>query len=104
MDLHQLRCFVAVAEELHFGRAAQRLGMLPSALGRHIRMLEEDLGTRLLARTTRNTALTDEGSILLDEARTLLSQADDLAARFRTQGEARRQPSGWVLSTLLLRA
>jgi DNA-binding transcriptional LysR family regulator len=88
MDLHQLRCFVAVAEELHFGRAAQRLGMLPSALGRHIRMLEEDLGTRLLARTTRNTALTDEGSILLDEARTLLSQADDLAARFRTQGRS----------------
>jgi DNA-binding transcriptional LysR family regulator len=88
MDLHQLRCFVAVAEELHFGRAAQRLGMLPSALGRHIRMLEEDLGTRLLARTTRNAALTDEGTMLLDEARSLLSQADDLAARFRTRGRS----------------
>lgn len=86
MDLHQLRCFVAAAEELHFGRAAQRLGMLPSALGRHIRMLEDDLGTRLLARTTRNTTLTDEGAILLDEARALLSQADDLATRFRTKG------------------
>lgn len=88
MDLHELRCFVAVAEELHFGRAAQRLGMLPSALGRHVRMLEEDLGTRLLARTTRNTALTDEGAMLFDEARNLVSQADDLAARFRTRGRS----------------
>ena len=86
MDLHQLRCFVAVAEELHFGRAAQRLGMLPSALGRHIRLLEEDLGSRLLARTTRNVALTEDGATLLDEARALLLQADDLAARFRAQG------------------
>ncbi len=89
MDLHQLRCFVAVAEELHFGRAAHRLGMLPSALGRHIRLLEEDLGTRLLARTTRNVALTDDGAVLLDEARALLRQADGLAARFRSRG--RRQ-------------
>jgi DNA-binding transcriptional LysR family regulator len=88
MDLHQLRCFVAAAEELHFGRAAQRLGMLPSALGRHIRLLEDDLGTRLLARTTRNTALTEEGAVLLDEARALLAQADALAARFRTRGRS----------------
>jgi len=88
MELHQLRCFVAAAEELHFGRAAQRLGMLPSALGRHIRLLEEDLGTRLLARTTRNTVLTKDGATLLDEARALLSQADDLAARFRMQGRS----------------
>ena len=42
MELHQLRCFVAVAEELHFGRAARRLEMLPSALGRHIQLLEDD--------------------------------------------------------------
>ena len=54
MDLHHLRCFVAAAEELHFGRAAQRLDMLPSALGRFIRLLEEDLGTRLMTRTTRS--------------------------------------------------
>ncbi len=47
MDLHQLRCFVAAAEELHFGRAAHRFEMLPSALGRYIRLLEDDLGTRL---------------------------------------------------------
>jgi DNA-binding transcriptional LysR family regulator len=86
MDLHQLRCFVATAEELHFGHAAQRLGMLPSALGRHVRLLEEDLGTRLLTRTTRNVALTDDGAQLLKDARSLISDADALATRFRTKG------------------
>ncbi len=89
MDLHQLRCFVAVAEDLHFGRAAQRLSMLPSALGRHIRLLEEDLGTRLLTRTTRNVLLTVDGALLLDDARALLAQADGVAKRFR--GRAREQ-------------
>ncbi len=86
MNLHQLRCFVAVAEELHFGRAAHRLGMLPAALGRYIRQLEEDLGTRLLVRTTRNVMLTADGTILLEDARALLAQADALAARFRSTG------------------
>jgi len=88
MDLHQLRCFVAAAEELHFGRAAQRLGMLPSALGRHIRLLEEDLGTRLMTRTTRNVVLTPDGATLLEEARALLVKADSLATRFRTRGRS----------------
>jgi DNA-binding transcriptional LysR family regulator len=91
MDLHQLRCFVAAAEELHFGRAAQRLEMLPSALGRFIRLLEEDLGTRLMKRTTRSVTLTDDGALLLKDARALLAQADKLAATFRTQG--RKQAS-----------
>ena len=86
MELHQLRCFVAAAEELHFGRAAQRLDMLPSALGRFIRLLEEDLGTRLMKRTTRSVSLTDDGANLLKQARALLAQADALAASFRTHG------------------
>jgi DNA-binding transcriptional LysR family regulator len=89
MDLHQLRCFVAAAEELHFGRAAQRLEMLPSALGRYIRLLEEDLGTRLMTRTTRSVALTDDGVLLVREANALLAQADALAAKFRTRGRKR---------------
>lgn len=89
MDLHQLRCFVAVAEELHFGKAAHRLAMLPSALGRYVRQLEEDLGLRLLERTTRNVALTAEGALFLTEARALLIRADTLASRFRTQGRDR---------------
>jgi DNA-binding transcriptional LysR family regulator len=86
MDLHQLRCFVTAAEELHFGRAAQRLEMLPSALGRHMRLLEEDLGTQLMTRTTRSVTLTDDGAILVKEGRALLEQADALAAKFRTRG------------------
>jgi len=86
MDLHQLRCFVAAAEELHFGRAAQRLEMLPSALGRFIRILEEDLGTRLMMRTTRSVTLTDDGAAFLKEARSLLAQAEALAAKFRMSG------------------
>ena len=69
MNLHQLRCFVVAAEELHFGRAARRLELLPSALGRHVRLIEEDLSTRLFARTTRNVALTEDGAALLEEAR-----------------------------------
>lgn len=89
MDLHQLRCFVAAAEELHFGRAAQQLDMMPSALGRHVRMLEDDLGTRLLTRTTRSVALTDDGAALLRQAHELLAQADRLAASFRARGRAR---------------
>jgi len=89
MDLHQLRCFVAAAEELHFGKAARRLEMLPSALGRFIRLLEDDLGTRLMARTTRSVTLTADGAVLLKEARVLLAQADALADRFRNS--SRRQ-------------
>lgn len=86
MELHQLRCFVAVADELHFGRAARRLNMLPSALGRHIRLLEEDLRTRLLARTTRNVSLTEDGSAFLRDARRLLARADEIAAEYRDRG------------------
>jgi DNA-binding transcriptional LysR family regulator len=86
MDLHQLRCFVAAAEELHFGRAAQRLEMLPSALGRFIKLLEEDLGTRLMMRTTRSVTLTEDGAALLKEARALLAQAEALASKFRMRG------------------
>ena len=85
MDLQQLRCFVAVAEELHFGKAAGRLHMLPAALGRYVRMLEEEIGARLLERTTRSVALTEEGAIFLDEARALLRQAETLTTRFQAR-------------------
>lgn len=91
MDLHQLRCFIAAAEELHFGHAAQRLEMLPAALGRHIRLLEDDLGTRLLTRTTRNVTLTSDGEMLLEEARGLIERADKIAARFRERGRHQTQ-------------
>ncbi|TAJ86945.1 MAG: LysR family transcriptional regulator [Reyranella sp.] len=89
MDLHQLRCFVAVADELHFGRAARRLEMMPSALSRDIRLLETSLGTSLLLRTTRNVMLSQDGAAFVDDARALLARADALAAEVRERG--RRQ-------------
>jgi DNA-binding transcriptional LysR family regulator len=85
VELHHLRCFVAVADELHFGNAARKLAMLPAALGRQVRLLEDDLGTRLLERTTRHVALTPSGVAFLDDARSLLAQADRLALRVRAQ-------------------
>jgi DNA-binding transcriptional LysR family regulator len=89
MDLHQLRCFVAVAEELHFGKAARRLEMLPSALGRHIRLLEDSLGTRLLLRTTRSVSLTPDGAALQVDARSLIARVDELTKRFRDRSRER---------------
>ena len=85
MDLHQLRCFVMTAEELHFGKAAQRLNMLPAALGRRIMLLEAEIGTRLLTRTTRNVALTEDGALFLDGAKSILVQTDTLADQFRSR-------------------
>ncbi|MCD9672801.1 MULTISPECIES: LysR substrate-binding domain-containing protein [Klebsiella] len=83
MELQQIRCFIAVAEELHFGHAAQKLDMLPSALGRYIKLLEEDLGLRLLTRSTRNVSLTQHGELFLAEAIEIIHQADDLQQRFQ---------------------
>ena len=83
MDLDHLRCFIAAAEELHFGRAAQKLEILPSAFGRNIRLLEEDLGTRLFSRTTRNVALTEQGEELLRDAHKLIALADGIRARLQ---------------------
>src|SRR3954462_968941 len=85
MELQQLKCFLAAAEQLHFGRAAQRLHMLPSAFGRHVRLLEEDLGTRLFVRTTRAAALTEEGTRLLREAKAILSRVEAVETSFRNQ-------------------
>jgi len=91
VELHQLRCFVVAADELHFGRAARTLAMLPSALGRQIRLLEQDLGTRLFERTTRHVALTPAGAAFVDRARELLAQADRLAAQVRAQSRVEAQ-------------
>ena len=83
MDINQLRCFVSVGKELHFGRAAQKMEMMPASLSRFIRLLEEDLGVRLLNRSTRNVSLTAEGALFFDDASKLIDQFDALAKRFK---------------------
>ncbi|MDO3526386.1 LysR family transcriptional regulator [Ralstonia pseudosolanacearum] len=82
MDLRHLRCFLAVAEELHFARAAERLHIEQSPLSRAIKELEEDLGVQLFVRTTRNTRLTRAGQMFLEHVPRVfasLQQARDSA-------------------------
>ncbi|MEU9889684.1 LysR substrate-binding domain-containing protein [Sphaerisporangium sp. NPDC051011] len=81
MELRTLRYFVAVAEELHFGRAAARLHMSQPPLSRAIKQLEADVGAVLLHRSAAGVTLTPAGAALLEEARTLLDQADRLRVR-----------------------
>jgi DNA-binding transcriptional LysR family regulator len=86
LEVRQLRYFVAVAEELHFGRAAARLGMAQPPLSRAVREIERLLGVRLLERTTRNVALTPAGEILLRDARHALDAVTAAGRRARNAG------------------
>ena len=86
LEVRQLRYFVAVAEELHFGRAAGRLGMAQPPLSRAIRDLERQLGLTLLERTTRQVRLTAAGEVLLRDARTALEAVTAAARRTRQAG------------------
>lgn len=82
-ELSQLRCFVAVAEELHFGRAAERLHMTQPPLSRQVRLLEHQIGTELLERTSRSVKLTAAGRGFLPDAARILRLADEAAATAR---------------------
>ncbi len=81
MEVRTLRYFVAVAEELHFGRAAARLRMTQPPLSRAIRQLEADLGCALLLRSPAGVSLTPAGAVLYEEACALLARADGIRAR-----------------------
>jgi DNA-binding transcriptional LysR family regulator len=80
MDLHELEAFVAVADELHFGRAAERLFISAARLSELIRRLERELGTPLFIRTTRRVAITSAGGELLTRAKTILDDVDSAKA------------------------
>ncbi|PSM43643.1 LysR family transcriptional regulator [Streptomyces dioscori] len=86
LDPRLLRAFLAVAEELHFTRAAARLYVAQQALSRDIRRLERELGADLFVRTTRQVTLTPDGERLLPHARRALEAQDDLLAAFGRTG------------------
>ena len=85
LDLRKLRYFVAVADSLHFGRAADELHIAQPALSRQIRALEHDLGTPLFTRDSHGVALTDAGRQLLTDAGPLLASAHAVRRRVRTR-------------------
>ena len=100
-ELSQLRCFVAAAEELHFGRAATRLNMTQPPLSRQIQLLERILGVTLLERTSRVVRLTPAGRVFLLEARRIIRLAESatLATRRVAQGDAGRIAIGFTAAS-----
>ena len=83
LEINQLRCFIAVGEELHFGRAAERLHMTQPPLSRQIRLLEHQVGTPLLERTNRVVRFTAAGKAFFPEAARILRLAEEAAATAR---------------------
>lgn len=86
VELRHLRAFVAVAEELHFSRAAKRLHLVQQSLSTQIRQLEDELGVRLFRRTTRRVELSEAGHVMLGHARTILAEVATAYAETRRAG------------------
>lgn len=103
IELRQLELFVAVAEELHFSRAARRVHLSQPALSQQIKRLEDELGVLLLARTRRSVELTDTGNALLERARVQLDDATRLEAdiRLHAAGQVGSVRIGFVGSALV---
>jgi LysR family transcriptional regulator, nitrogen assimilation regulatory protein len=93
MDLRQLRYFIAVAERSGFAAAASTLNVAQSALSRHVKELEHELGGKLFERGARGVSVTESGKVLLARGRWLLGTIDDIKAEVRTEN---REPSGTV--------
>jgi DNA-binding transcriptional LysR family regulator len=100
IEVRQARYFIAVAEELHFGRAAQRLRMSQPPLSQTIKHLETQLGCELLHRTQRSVALSPAGAVFLDQCRALVRQAEsaEIATRQAATGRGGRLSIGAVAS------
>ncbi|HEY5004171.1 MAG TPA: LysR family transcriptional regulator [Ktedonobacteraceae bacterium] len=101
MELRHLRYFVAVAEELHFGRAAVRLFIVQPSLSQQIQQLEEELGFPLLKRTKRSVELTDAGKVFFVAAQHILAQVQEAkrAAQRAYRGEVGRLVVGYISSS-----
>src|ERR1700682_1345154 len=91
MELRHLRYFLAVGEEQHYGRAAQRLHVAQPALSRQIQYLERELGFKLFDRLPRGVKINPAGKLFLDDARRILQQVNEAAAR---AGRVARGQSG----------
>ena len=88
MEIRQLECFVAVAEELHFRRAGERLGLSQSALSERISALEHEVGARLFFRTTRQVSLTQAGSDFVNDAKSILNDIERSISNIRHTAES----------------
>jgi DNA-binding transcriptional LysR family regulator len=101
LDLRLVRYFTVVADHLHFGRAAAALHLAQPSLSRQIRRLEEQVGARLLDRTSQGTRLTDAGEVFLPRAKALLRAASQTAAHTRAAAQPSRITIGFTVNIIV---